>query len=122
MRRVLVVDDDPDMRMLLAAYLQMAGWEVFAASGGKEALQIAAQNKPDAVMLDLQMPDMDGVAVLGKMRESDQTKDIPAILFSCKVSNLNVDEYLKLGFAGVLPKSFSVERLTKDISNILGWD
>ena len=120
-KHVLVVDDDADMRMLLASFLQMAGWDVCSADSGQEALQIASGSSLDAIMLDTQMPDMDGPQVFRELQKYGKTKGIPCILFSCRIEDLDVDKYLKMGFAGVLPKSFVVGPLVGDISKILGW-
>lgn len=121
-KHVLVVDDDADMRMLLASFLQMAGWDVCVASGGREALQIASSKPVDAIMLDMQMPGMDGPQVFTELRRRASTSAIPCILFSQRVRDLDAQQYLDMGFAGVLPKSFVVENLVGDVSRILGWD
>lgn len=120
-RRVLVVDDEPDMRTLLVAYLRMAGWQVKAAGSGKEALGMAAEEQFDAVLVDWQMPVMDGPDLLRQMRLCEATRDLPAILFTAKKCSQDTSELVAMGFAGVLPKSFSTELLVKDISEILGW-
>lgn len=121
-RRVLVVDDNEDMCVLLASFLRMAGWEVLTTTSGSQVLELAASNPIDAIMLDLQMPEMSGPEVFLELKKDPRTADIPCILFTCHVENLDKEHYLRLGFRGVLSKSFIVERLVGDISKMLGWD
>lgn len=121
-RRVLVVDDEPDILRLWKLYLELEGWTVLTASRGEAALEIAKKEQPEAIFLDYMMPGLDGPAVCRLLRVQSETANLPIILFSAKVGNLRVSDFLAIGFTGVLPKRFSTERLVKDICEILGWE
>lgn len=82
-RLILLVDDDPSIRELGAAVLShVAGWEVALAGSGAEALEVARQRRPDLILLDLMMPDMDGYETLRELRSSAATADLPVALLT----------------------------------------
>jgi two-component system OmpR family response regulator len=80
--RALVADDDDGMRRLLAAVLELNGWDVQCASDGDEALALAAEYRPDAVLLDVMMPNSDGLTALRRLRESDGGRDCAVMMVS----------------------------------------
>jgi len=77
---VLVVEDDPDARRIYAEYLRVHGWAAFTAADGRDGLDKASDLSPDAIVLDLAMPRVDGWTVLKKLRESSWTADIPVVV------------------------------------------
>ncbi len=83
---VLVVDDDDSVREITQLSLEViAGWHVISADGGVSGLEMARQHKPDAVLLDVMMPDMDGLTTFQHLQEDESTRDIPVILVTAKV-------------------------------------
>jgi two-component system, OmpR family, response regulator len=80
--RALVADDDLGMRRLLAAVLELDGWDVQCASDGEEALALAAEYRPDAVLLDVMMPNSDGLTALRRLRETDGGRECAVMIVS----------------------------------------
>lgn len=107
LRRILLVDDDPDVRLIARTSLAaVGGFEVTEAESGLEALDRLEGWSPDAILLDVMMPELDGPATLARMREREALADVPVIFFTAKVQPREVDRYLDLGAAGVIPKPF----------------
>ncbi len=119
-RKVLLVDDDPDIRKV--GRLSLAGvgrWDVCVASSGKEALQIAPLERPDVILLDLAMPEVDGITTLGKLRELPGAKTIPVIMTTTRIANTDVDSCIRSGAVGVLEKPFNPMTLPGEIQYLL---
>ena len=81
-KKVLIVDDEPDIVILLKSRFQSNGFDTVGVSNGKEAIEKALQEKPDIILLDLLMPVMDGYEAMKHLGENEETKDIPIILFT----------------------------------------
>jgi CheY-like chemotaxis protein len=121
--RALVVDDAPDIRLLADLVLSMAGFVVTAASSGTEALRmVAAGDLPDIVLLDVQMPDLDGWETLSRLRADPRTADLPVVL--CTVKGLPEDTLRgwSLGCDGYLGKPFDISRLVDELRGVLERD
>jgi CheY-like chemotaxis protein len=99
----------------------VAGWDVLTAGGGHEALAQAAEHRPDAVLLDLMMPDMDGLTTFRHLRESPATRDIPVILVTAKAQVGDRQAWDDLPVAGVISKPFDPMTLAADVAALLGW-
>src|SRR3954452_20068096 len=97
MRTVLVVDDVPDAREVVARLLKLSGLQAVTAEDGHEALAAVQAQTPDLILLDLTMPRMDGVSVLKALREDPRWKDLPVILFTAISEGQLVEEAGKLG-------------------------
>lgn len=82
-KKVLIVDDEPDVLLLLAERLSKAGYEVLKAQSGKECIESALKNSPDLVVLDIAMPGMDGSETATVLRSNPKTKDIPIMFLTC---------------------------------------
>jgi CheY-like chemotaxis protein len=122
-RRILVVDDDDLARRAVADSLHtMAGWDVAEAYCGAQAIESARQDQPDAILLDVMMPAMDGPAMLGKLRSARATSHIPIVLLTANVKAANDGSFAHLPVAGVLLKPFDPLRLAGQVANALGWD
>jgi CheY-like chemotaxis protein len=123
MSTALVVDDAPDIRLLTDLVLSMAGFTVTAAASGREALAaLAAGELPDIVLLDVQMPDVDGWETLSRVRSDPRTSHLPVVL--CTVKGLPEDA-LKgwtLGCDGYLGKPFDIGGLVKELQTVLDRD
>ena len=123
MTTALVVDDAPDIRLLADLVLSMAGFSVTAAASGREALAVlAAGELPDIVLLDVQMPDVDGWDTLSRVRSDPRTSHLPVVL--CTVKGLPEDA-LKgwtLGCDGYLGKPFDIGGLVDELQAVLDRD
>jgi CheY-like chemotaxis protein len=121
-RKVLIVDDEDDIREVAQLSLEMVrGWEVITAGSGVEALERAAATSPDAILLDVMMPEMDGPTVVGRLQADPATAAIPVVLLTAKLQASDQRRFADLGVAGVLAKPFDPMRLADDVAAILGW-
>jgi two-component system KDP operon response regulator KdpE len=105
---VLVVDDDPAMRRTLSINLRARDYEVETAGDGRSALQVVDERMPDLVLLDLGLPDLDGIAVLTQLRSFTQ---VPVIVVSARTESDDKVEALDLGADDFITKPFSIEEL-----------
>lgn len=121
-KRVLVIDDEDDTREVAKISLEMVGgWEVFSACSGAEGLALAESRQPDAILLDVMMPGMDGPTTFELLRRQPATRDIPVIMLTAKVQATDRISFLELGVTGVIAKPFDPLSLPKEISEVLGW-
>jgi CheY-like chemotaxis protein len=121
-RRILVVDDDDAARQAAVQSLQvMAGWDVVEAYCGAQAIESAKQHQPDAILLDVMMPAMDGPAMLGKLRATRATSHIPIVLLTAKVQAVHDGSLSHLPVAAILSKPFDPLRLASQVADALGW-
>jgi DNA-binding response OmpR family regulator len=118
-RRVLVVDDQEDIREMARLVLAGAGYEVVTASSGREALRRARQETFDLMLLDINMPEMDGWATLRLLRADEALDALPVAMFSVKAEVRDKVEGLKDGAIDYITKPFSVDELTTRVSRIL---
>lgn len=120
--RVLVVDDEPDIREIAQLALErLAGWTVLLASDGAHALVLAAQEQPEAVILDVMMPGMDGLETARRLASGSATCAIPVLLLTAKAMSAEQAQLASEPVAGVLIKPFDPLRLAADIERALGW-
>lgn len=99
----------------------MAGWEVRTASSGEEALAMAAAHPPDAILLDVMMPVMDGPATLARLRAEPATAGVPVVFLTAKAQAADQRRLAEMGAAGVLAKPFDPMTLADQVSRTLGW-
>jgi CheY-like chemotaxis protein len=105
--RILVIDDEERIQEVIQISLEILNsWEVLTASSGSEGLLKAQDHQPDAILLDVSMPQMDGFATLEKLRSNSSTKAIPVIFLTAKVQLADRQQFAKLGLAGVIIKPF----------------
>jgi CheY-like chemotaxis protein len=122
-RRVLVVDDDDAIREVAQSSLELvAGWEVEVASSGQDALDFAVADPPDAILLDVMMPSMDGPTTFARLQDDARTRDVPVVLLTAKVQPAERRRWEQLGVAGVLAKPFDPLGLPGQVADLLGWD
>jgi CheY-like chemotaxis protein len=120
---VLVVDDDDAIREIAQVSLEMvAGWEVTVASSGPDALDLAIVDPPDAILLDVMMPSMDGPTTFAGLQADARTRHIQVVLLTAKVQPAERRRWEQLGVAGVLAKPFDPLTLPGQIADLLGWD
>ncbi len=116
----LVVDDAPDIRLLTDLVLTMAGFKVKAAASGRDALHLlAGRDLPDIVLLDVQMPEVDGWETLSRVRADPRTADLPVVL--CTVKGLPEDTFKgwSLGCDGYIGKPFDIGGLVEELQAVL---
>ncbi len=120
MRKVVCVEDEPEMIDLMRLILSRKGFEVIGANGGVQGLQTIRAEKPDLVLLDLMMPEMDGWQVYQQLKADASTADIPVIVVTAKAQN--IDKVLGLHIAKVddyIPKPFSLQELVDRVEKVL---
>jgi DNA-binding response OmpR family regulator len=113
MTRVLVVDDEADIRELLRELLARAGYDVVEAPNGSEALKVFYSQQPDFVILDVQMPLLDGWATLGRIRE---LSDVPVLMLTARAEELDKVRGLRAGADDYLTKPFGRQELLARVS------
>lgn len=122
MRRVLIIDDEDDIREVAALSLEAtANWTIFTASSGREGIRVAAIEKPDAILMDVMMPEMDGPTTFKHLQLNPQTSGIPVVLLTAKVQGVDQRRFAGLGVAAVLVKPFDPLTLAQQIASVLGW-
>ncbi|WP_377478502.1 MAG: response regulator [Microcoleus anatoxicus] len=122
-RRILVVDDDEHLRELVQACLEdLGGWDTLVARSGEQCLEILKTERPSAILLDVSMPGMDGVAVYDRLQSNPMTRSIPVILLTAKVLPSDRAKFAEMGVTGVIPKPIQPTTLTAEVADILGWD
>ena len=117
--RVLVVDDDPDIRDLLAFTLGIAGYEIHTADDGYSALAVAGQARPDVVIVDWMMPKLDGIGVCLELRGDEQLCEVPVIMISARVDERDMTRGLAAGADDYLCKPFSPRELLRKVDSAL---
>jgi CheY-like chemotaxis protein len=115
MRRILIIDDEDD---ILEA---IAGWQIFTASSGLEGISVATAEQPDAILMDVMMPGVDGPDTFRRMQQDPAVAHIPVILLTAKVQGVDQRRFASLGVAGILFKPFDPLTLAQQISEVLGW-
>ncbi len=117
---VVCIEDEPEMIDLVKLILSRKGYQVVGAMGGREGLDAIQAHKPDLVLLDLMMPDMDGWEVYQKMKADDSTKAIPVIVVTAKAQS--IDKVLGLHIAKVddyITKPFGPQELLQSVEQVL---
>jgi len=120
-KRVVCIEDEPEMIDLVRLILGRRGFEVVGANGGLEGLELVASEKPDLVLLDLMMPDMDGWEVYQRMKSDEALREIPVIVVTAKAQS--IDKVLGLHIAKVddyITKPFGPQELLESVEKILG--
>jgi CheY-like chemotaxis protein len=119
MGRVLVIDDEPDVLLLCRVNLQFAGHEVLEAQDGEHGIADAVAERPDAIVLDLMLPNLDGYQVLRVLRDDERTRDLPVLILTAKVQMEDHRRCLQLGADAFLTKPFSPEVLSEALHDVL---
>lgn len=122
-RRILVIDDENDIREIAKVSLQITKqWDVMTSASGQEGLAIASSYQPDAILLDVIMPEMDGLATLQRLKDNPATAQIPVILLTATLKLTTRNQYVQLGAKAVMFKPFDPGMLAKQIESALGWN
>jgi len=117
--RVLIVDDDPDIRQFVEVNLELEGFDTETAENGRIALDTAKDHPPDLVLLDVMMPEMDGLTVLRRLRATPATANVPVILLTAKALAEDRVRGLDLGADDYITKPFAVEELMARVRSVL---
>lgn len=119
MAKILIAEDERDIRDLITFTLRFAGHEVIATSNGEEAFQKAQETVPDLIMMDVRMPRMTGYEACRQMKEIDALKTVPIIFLSAKGQDAEVQAGLEAGAVEYILKPFAPNELTERVSSIL---
>jgi DNA-binding response OmpR family regulator len=119
MAKILIAEDERDIRDLITFTLRFAGHDVVAAANGEEAVEKALKEKPDLVLMDVRMPRMTGYEACKKMKSEESIKDIPVVFLSAKGQESEVTAGLDAGAVEYILKPFSPDQLTERVRTIL---
>jgi len=119
MAKILIAEDEPDIRELVAFTLRFAGHEVVTASNGEEAVQTAGREFPDLILMDVRMPRMTGYDACRVMKANSELKDIPVVFLSAKGQESEIQTGLEAGAEEYLLKPFAPDQLTDRVRAIL---
>ncbi len=117
--RILIAEDEKDIRDLISFTLGFAGYQAIATSNGEEAYQAAMREIPDLILLDVRMPRMNGYEVCKLLKEQESTRNIPVIFLSAKGQESEVKTGLEAGAEEYILKPFSPDQLVERIKAIL---
>lgn len=119
--KILYVEDEPDIQMIAEIALRdVGGFILETCSSGKEAIEKAQGFKPDLILLDVMMPEMDGPSTLAELRKLDATATIPVIFMTAKIQPQEIKHYKDLGAVDVISKPFDPMNLANQIRTVLG--
>lgn len=123
-KRILIVDDEPDFSMILKKYLEKEGFEAELAYDGAEGLAKVRSNPPDAIVLDVMMPEIDGYKVCSTLKSDDKYSDIPIVLLTAVASLVTSTRYshydgMSMEADDYMPKPASPEQITESIKRLL---
>jgi len=121
-KKILVVDDEDHIREIASVSLELTkGWEVSMAGSGADALRIAPGLQPDAILLDVMMPEMDGPTTFRRLQDDPSTRHIPVIFLTAKVQAADRRRFTELGVRSMIAKPFDPLRLATDVAAALQW-
>ena len=119
MKKILIVDDEPNIVMSLEYIFKKENFEVFIARDGAEAIEIVENSIPDIILLDIMMPNVDGYQVLNYLKESETLRKIKVVFLSAKNKSSDIELGLQLGADKYISKPFSVKNLVKEVKEVL---
>ena len=119
MAKILIAEDERDIRDLVAFTLRFAGHEVFAATNGEEAVEMAPKVNPDLILMDVRMPRMTGYEACKALKANQDLKDIPVVFLSAKGQDVEMQTGLEAGAIDYILKPFAPDELTRRVAEIL---
>jgi DNA-binding response OmpR family regulator len=119
MAKILIAEDERDIRDLVAFTLRFAGYEVFAAGNGEEAVEMAPKVNPDLILMDVRMPRMTGYEACKVMKSNAELKDIPVVFLTARGQESEIQQGLDVGAEDYLLKPFAPDQLTNRVKAIL---
>ncbi len=121
-KHLLIIDDEDHIREVACLSLEMTeGWRVTTANCGTMGAEIAKREKPDAILLDVMMPEKDGPSTLRILQQDEETKNSPVIFLTAKVQGPDRRKFLELGVQGIIAKPFDPLTLGQQIREVLAW-
>ncbi len=119
-KRILIIDDEPDIREATQLCLEIVkGWDISTAGSSKEGIEKAILEQPDAVLLDVMMPEVDGLATFDQLQANPSTRHIPVILLTAKAQAADQRQFTQLAIAAVITKPYDPLTLADQIDAIL---
>lgn len=119
-KRILIVDDDDDIREATQLCLEITGdWEVLKASNGLDGIAIAQSETPDAILLDMMLPGMDGLTILQRLRADPKTEKIPIVILTAKAQASEQKDFERLKVASIITKPYDPLTISAQISSAL---
>jgi two-component system cell cycle response regulator DivK len=116
--RVLVVEDNEKSMKLFRDVLQAKGYGTLEASTGEDAVELAAAHVPDLVLMDVQLPGIDGVQTLARLRENDRTASIPVVALTAQAMHGDRERFIAAGFDGYLSKPVDIAELVGAVAQL----
>ncbi len=121
-KKILLIEDEYRVQEAIRITLEtMADWTILLANSGIEGIEIAVANPPDAILLDLMMPQLDGFQTFERLQTHPETRSIPVILMTARFQHNSEQESLPDGITALIPKPFDPMTLVDQISAALGW-
>lgn len=120
--QILIIDDEPSILRIAQLGLQIQGWKSLTVTSGQRGLELAVTEAPDAILLDVMMPDLDGMMVLKQLKVDPQTAPIPVIFLTAKSQAADRLKFYQAGVSGVILKPFDPTTLASQIAGFLNWD
>lgn len=118
-KKILVADDEAHILHVVSMKLRNAGYEVITAMDGEEALELCSAEKPDLLITDYQMPYLSGLELCSQLRAQEHTRGIPAIMLTARGFDIEPDEMIRAGIAGVFAKPFSPRAILQRVNDLL---
>jgi two-component system alkaline phosphatase synthesis response regulator PhoP/two-component system response regulator VicR len=118
-RKILLADDEEDIKVIVQMYLETIGYDVVTAFDGLDAVEKAKEIKPDLILMDIMMPVIDGIEVTRQLKSQDETRDIPVVMLTAAAQSTMVDRAMKAGAADYISKPFEPDALKTVIDGIL---
>lgn len=120
MKKILVIDDQRTIRELIQAALRSAQWQILQAESGEKGVEVARQEKPDLVLLDIMLPEgIDGFEVARTLKQDPRTREIPIVALTAKVQQTDREEAFRAGVDDYLAKPFGLQELRQKIRRFL---
>jgi CheY-like chemotaxis protein len=121
-KSILLIDDEPRLAEVIAVCLEsFKGWKVTVVNAGQKGLDLVETLNPDAIILDVMMPQMDGITVYQKLQANAATQNIPVVFLTAKVQTSDRTRFAQLGVAGIIAKPFDPVKIADQIAQVLGW-
>lgn len=121
-KSILLIDDEETIQEVVQVGIEIeSGWQVAIASSGAEGIDLAQAQQPDVILLDVMMPEMDGIDTLSHLKSNQKTSAIPVIFLTAKAQAEEKNQFQSLGVVDVITKPFNSMTLASQIAKILGW-
>jgi len=122
-KRILIIDDEPGIcQVVQVAFKVITQWEVLVANSAQAGLAIAAAEQPDAILLDVMMPEVDGLSTVDMIQAHPTIQAIPVILLTAKAQAKDRETFAQLPIAGVITKPFKAPTLVNQVRALLQWE